>query len=62
MTFLFPHQFLKVVGGRFSDGVDVVDEPRHAEAVQLLVEELHAQLALKKWFGLTFEKMGWVGL
>jgi hypothetical protein len=47
-SFRFPHQFFEVVGGRFSDGVDVVDEPRHAESVQLLVEELDAQLAWKK--------------
>jgi hypothetical protein len=35
----------QVVGGRFTNGEHVIDEPSHAEAVQLVVEELHAQLA-----------------
>jgi len=41
---LISNQLLEVVGGGFPDGVDVVDEPSHAETVQLLVEELHAKL------------------
>ncbi len=40
-------QLLQVVGGGLADGVDVIDEPSHAEAIQLLVEELHAKLAWK---------------
>ena len=40
-------QLLQVVGGGLADGVDVIDEPCHAEAVQLLVEELHPELAWK---------------
>ena len=40
-------QLLQVVGGGLADGVDVIDEPSHAEAVQLLVEELHPELAWK---------------
>ncbi len=38
----------QVVGGRFTNGEHVIDEPSHAEAVQLVVEELHAQLAWNK--------------
>ncbi len=41
------HQLLQVVGGGLADGVDVIDEPSHAEAVQLLVEELHSELSWK---------------
>ena len=38
------HELLEVVGGRFADRIHMVDEPCHAEGVQLLVEELNAQL------------------
>lgn len=38
-------QLLEVVSGGLPDGEHVVDEPRHAEAVQLLVEEVDPELA-----------------
>ena len=41
------HQLLEVVGGRFANGEDVVDQPSHAQRVQLLVEELNAKLTWK---------------
>ena len=44
-SLMVSYQFLQVVGGRFSDGVDVIDEPGHAEAVQLLVEEVDSKLS-----------------
>ena len=34
-------ELLEVVGGRLADGVHVVDQPRHAQRVQLLVEKLN---------------------
>merc|ERR1719186_1518418 len=43
------HQLLKVVGGSLSDSKDMVYEPCHAEAVQLLIKEVHPQLAGQKW-------------
>lgn len=38
------YQFLEVVCGRFSDGVDVINEPGHAEAVQFFVKEVNSEL------------------
>ena len=35
---------LEVHRGRFSNAVDVVTKPRHAEVAQLLVEECNAEL------------------
>jgi hypothetical protein len=37
-------QLLEIVGGRLSDGVHVVDEPGHAQAVEFLVEEVDPEL------------------
>ena len=41
----FSHQFFEVVCGGLPDGVDVVDEPGHAQAVQLLVEKVDSKLS-----------------
>ena len=37
-------ELLQVVGSGLADGKDVIDEPSHAEPVQLVVEELHSEL------------------
>ena len=41
------NELLEVVGGGLANGVHVIDEPSHAEAVQLLVKELFAELSYK---------------
>lgn len=42
-------ELFQVVCGCFADGEYGVTEPAHAEAAQLLVEELYTQLAGKQW-------------
>ena len=43
------NQLLQVVGGSLPDSKDMVYEPGHAEAVQLLIKEVHPQLSGQKW-------------
>lgn len=42
------HELLQVVSGRLADGVNMVDQPGHAERAQFLIEELHPELACKQ--------------
>lgn len=41
-------KLLKVLGGSLANREDSVSEPAHAQAAELLIEELHTELAGKK--------------
>ena len=39
------HELLQIVGSSLADGINMVDQPGHAESAQFFIKEFHSKLA-----------------